>query len=96
MNPSSYEGFGLPVLEAQRSSSPVIAYNASSIPEIIGETPLLMKELTEKELADKLSLLNNTELINSVKSEGIKNSNKFSWERMANDYSALYEDLSRA
>ena len=55
-----------------------------------------MKELTEKELADKLSLLNNTELINSVKSEGIKNSNKFSWERMANDYSALYEDLRRA
>ena len=94
--PSSYEGFGLPVLEAQRSCCPVIAYNASSIPEIIGETPLLMKELTEKELADKLSLLNNTELINSVKSEGIKNSNKFSWERMANDYSALYEDLRRA
>ena len=44
--PSSYEGFGIPVLEAQKAGCPVIALNASSIPEVIGESPLLIEELT--------------------------------------------------
>lgn len=35
------KGFGIPVLEAQKAGCPVIAYNASSIPEIIGDDSLL-------------------------------------------------------
>ncbi len=40
--PSSYEGFGIPVIEAQRSGCPVIALDASSIPEIISDHSLLI------------------------------------------------------
>ena len=90
--PSAYEGFGIPVLEAQKAGCPVIAYNSSSIPEVIGETPLLMNELTEKELLDKLSLLSNDELMKKVREDGLKNAARFSWDRMYQGYDNLYRE----
>ncbi len=91
--PSSYEGFGIPVIEAQRAGCPVIAYKGSSIPEIIGDTPLLMNELSEYELINKLKVLSDKELMNSVIYRGLENSKRFSWDRMYNEYIKLYENL---
>lgn len=94
--PSSYEGFGLPVLEAQRAGCPVIALNASSIPEVIGSTPLLMETLTDSEMVEKLRLLSDGDLMRHVVAEGIRNSNRFSWQRMADDYLQLYQSIESA
>ena len=91
--PSAYEGFGIPVIEAQKAGCPVIAYNNSSIPEVIGETPLLMNELTEKELLDKLSLLANDDLLKKVREDGLKNAARFSWDKMYQGYSNLYQEV---
>lgn len=44
--PSESEGFGLPIIEAQACGCPVIALAATSVPEVIGHTPTLMKALT--------------------------------------------------
>ena len=44
--PSESEGFGLPIIEAQACGCPVIAFAATSVPEVIGATPTLMKSLT--------------------------------------------------
>ena len=93
--PSSYEGFGLPVLEAQRAGCPVIALNASSIPEVIGDTPLLMPELTEKALVERLNLLGNDELMQQVKDKGLDNCRRFSWDKMAQDYIQVYHNLMK-
>ena len=91
--PSVYEGFGIPVLEAQRAGCPVIAYDASSIPEVIGETPLLLNKLTKEELLSKLELLKNQTVRNEVIKAGLENSNKFSWTKMGAEYISLYKEL---
>lgn len=91
--PSSYEGFGIPVLEAQKAGCPVIALNSSSIPEVIGDTPLLMQELSTEELLSKLSLLEDDTVRKTVIRNGIDNSRRFSWDETYRKYEALYQSL---
>lgn len=91
--PSAYEGFGIPVLEAQRAGCPVIAFNASSIPEIIGDTPLLLDELSVPAFLDKLDILKDGEQRNKIISAGLENSKRYSWEKMGEEYVSLYKEL---
>ena len=89
--PSSYEGFGIPVLEAQRAGCPVIAYNVSSIPEIIGDTPLLMNHLDSNELCSKIELLSDEKLRVEIVKKGLENSKRFSWDKMYEQLISLYK-----
>lgn len=91
--PSSYEGFGIPVVEAQRAGCPVIALNASSIPEIIGDTPLLLPNLEEKYFIEKLYLLKEEKIREEIIESGIANSKRFSWGKMANAYMEIYSEM---
>lgn len=90
--PSTYEGFGIPVIEAQRAGCPVIAYNNSSIKEIIGNTPLLIEELNTDSILQKLSILNNNDLRKLIVETGIENSKKYSWENMFINVHNLYKE----
>lgn len=91
--PSSYEGFGIPVLEAQRAGCPVVAFNASSIPEIIGEEALLMESLIPENFIDLLNCLKNKATRERIVAAGLKNSARFSWKRMTDEYLSLYKSL---
>ena len=91
--PSSYEGFGLPVIEAQRAGCPVIAMDRSSIPEIIGNTQLLVENENAASFAEKVELLKDASLRKKIIAEGIKNAENFSWDKMATDYITLYEKI---
>ncbi len=91
--PSSYEGFGIPVLEAQRAGCPVLALSASSIPEIIGDHALLMPRLSEKSFLSLLHVADDPEQRAQVIASGIANAKRFSWEKMAQAYLDLYKQL---
>lgn len=92
--PSFSEGFGLPGLEAMGSLCPVIAANASSLPEIYGEAaiyfdPKSSDDLTKKiqEVYKKPSL--GKELIN----RGRIQVKKYSWEKTAHETLNIYQSL---
>ena len=93
--PSLYEGFGIPVIEAQRCGCPVIAYNASSIPEVIGEDyPLLLPKLDVNVASNWINqLLTDQSFRNSIRTQGIENSLRFSWDKMQESYQTLYTQL---
>lgn len=91
--PSTYEGFGIPVLEAQKAGCPVIAYNASSIPEIIGKTPLLLEELSEEAVMNCFELLQNKQVRAEIVQAGLKNVERFSWDKTYEKVYAVYEEV---
>ncbi len=95
--PSSYEGFGIPVLEAQQAGCPVIALNTSSIPEVISlnpeSCPLLMQRDSEEELLSKIHLLSDKNLMKQVVADGLENAKRFSWDKTYEEYRDLYEKL---
>lgn len=93
--PSSYEGFGIPVLEAQKASCPVIAYNSSSIPEIIGNTPLLLENLSIEAVEYCVQILENREMRMSIIENGIRNSKKFTWDKTYEELLQLYSMIMK-
>lgn len=94
--PSEYEGFGIPVLEAQKAGCPVIAYNASSIPEVIGDTPLLLNTLSIESITECLDKLKIEKDRETIVFNGIENAKRFTWDRMYEQVIALYEEAWEA
>lgn len=91
--PSSYEGFGIPVIEAQKSGCPVVAMNRSSIPEIAGNRELLVENEDASEFAAKLQLLNDSSYRQRTIDTGIENSKRFCWDRTYEEYRKLYSSI---
>ena len=52
--PSTYEGFGLPILEAMACNCTVLTTNFTSIPEITGKTSIKIEKITETEIKEKI------------------------------------------
>ena len=79
--PTLYEGFGIPVIEAQICGTPVLTSNTSSLPEIAGDTAVYVDPYSEVSIADGLlRLLTDNQLRNNLIEKGYRNANRFSWE----------------
>jgi len=91
---SKYEGFGLPILEANAIGRPVISSLTSSMPEVAGDAALLVNPHEVKEIRDAVEkLLKDQELRNELVRKGLKNVQRFHPEAIAADYVKLYEEI---
>ena len=94
--PSDYEGFGIPIIEAQRTGCPVIAQNSSSIPEVIGSKGLLVAHDTPAKMAQEMADIvrqlqsrSNKEIIEA----GFENAKRFSWDKTYQQVKQVYENI---
>ncbi|MEP6629745.1 MAG: glycosyltransferase family 1 protein [Lapillicoccus sp.] len=82
--PSLYEGFGLPVVEAQRAGCPVVASDRASLPEVAGLGALLVDPTRPDEVAAAVErVLGDPGLADALRAQGHTNAERFSWEASA-------------
>ncbi|MDD5083780.1 MAG: glycosyltransferase family 1 protein [Candidatus Moranbacteria bacterium] len=88
-----YEGFGIPVLEAQYMGAPVITSKTSSLPEVAGEGALLVDPESAQEIAEAMGwLVSDNELKSDIMQKGLENVKRFSWEKCAKEIGVLLKE----
>jgi glycosyltransferase involved in cell wall biosynthesis len=93
--PSLYEGFGLPVLEAQQMGVPVMTANNSALPEVAGDAALLVDPTDVDAIADAMLRLSQDEALRQqLIAAGYENVKRFSWEKAARQTLAVLEEAA--
>lgn len=92
--PSLFEGFGLPILEAQACGCPVITSNVSSMPEVAGKGAILVDPYDVKAIAHAMIRVSESksQRVNLIKA-GFENVKRFSWEQCAAQTLKVFENL---
>lgn len=89
--PSLVEGFGMPVLEAQRCGCPVITSNTSSLPEVAGNGAVLVDPYSAQDIRRGiLEVLQDHAVRDAIVARGFANAQRFEWSRIASMYENLY------
>jgi glycosyltransferase involved in cell wall biosynthesis len=95
--PSFHEGFGLPALEAMQCGAPVIASNATSIPEVVGTTAALFDPNSVADIADKLHrVLTDDEFRADLIARQLQQVQRFSWDESARRAIKAFEGFHAA
>lgn len=93
--PSFYEGFGLPILEAQACGTPVITSNISSMPEVAGDGALLVNPYDVDDIKKNISNLKlDQKLQQQLREKGFKNVKRFSWEKVIKETIDVYKRIA--
>jgi len=92
---SLYEGFGMPIVEAQAVGRPVITSNVCSMPEVADGAALMVDPKNTAEIRNAICELSaNADLRNSLVARGFKNARRFSASAIAEKYAALYREIA--
>lgn len=94
IQPSLYEGFGLPVLEALSCGTPVVSSNRGSLPEVGGDAVVYFDPENLDQFTKITSeILQNKSLQNKLSKLAIKRSEKFSWKKVAEQTMNVYQKV---
>lgn len=92
--PTLYEGFGLPIIEAQLCGTPVLTSNISAMPEVGGEGALYVNPYDVATIADHMEkVLVDNALRNKIVCKGFENAKRFSWEASARKLDCIVERI---
>ena len=92
--PSFYEGFGLPVLEAMACGCPVVAANTSSLPEICGKAAVMVNPYDINDIVTGLKkVLYDISIYDILRKRGLAWVKKFSWEKTAKETIKVYQNV---
>ena len=92
--PSIYEGFGIPIIEAMASETPVVSSNISSIPEVCGECAVLINPRSPLAIATAILKLENEKVMKmELIEKGKLRSANYTWEKNAEETAECYKDV---
>lgn len=90
--PTLYEGFGIPVIEAQTCGTPVLTSDCSSLPEVGGNGAIYVDPYSVKDIAvGILRVLGNSELAERLVKLGLQNAGRFTWQKSAEKLNKIVE-----
>lgn len=88
---STYEGFGLPIIEAQSVGRPVITSNLCSMPEVMGSSSYIVDPYNTNEIKNAIKQLLIRENWESEVARGLENVKRFDSSKIAMEYYRLYK-----
>ncbi len=91
--PSSYEGFGIPVIEAMRAGCPVLAMKTSSITEVSGNAALLSDGKDLNYFKVQIKKLSDRQFRSDLAGYGFENAAQFSWKRCCDETYEFYKQV---
>jgi glycosyltransferase involved in cell wall biosynthesis len=92
--PSTYEGFGLPIIEAQATGRPVLTSNLEPMISVAGEAACLVDPYQTNSIREGITkLIEDEPYRNELINKGLKNIGRFQLEKITRQYTDLYHEL---